>query len=142
MVTEDVTRLALDTLALCSMNYRMNSFYRDEMHPFVKAMGDFLMQSAIRSRRPPLPSFFYRDVDAKYEKDIEAMRKTANDLLKARKEHPTEKQDLMNAMLKGVDPQTGDKMSDDSITDNLITFLIVSIQYTACGGLLTQPEPS
>lgn len=37
--TEDFTRLTLDTIALCAMDYRFSSFYQDEMHPFVQAMN-------------------------------------------------------------------------------------------------------
>ena len=35
-VTSDFTRLTLDTIALCAMDYRFNSFYQDDMHPFVE----------------------------------------------------------------------------------------------------------
>ena len=31
MVTDDFTRLTLDTIALCSMGTRFNSFYHDEI---------------------------------------------------------------------------------------------------------------
>src|SRR5690606_14703642 len=34
-VADDMTRLTLDTIALCAFNYRFNSFYRNELHPFV-----------------------------------------------------------------------------------------------------------
>ncbi|KAF3767140.1 hypothetical protein M406DRAFT_39325 [Cryphonectria parasitica EP155] len=133
-VTDDFTRLALDTLALCSMDYRFNSFYHDEMHPFIEAMGGFLVESGNRSRRA-LPSIFYREADRKYEKDIEIMRKTADDVLKYRKENPSDRKDLLNAMLNGKDPKTGQKMTDQSITDNLITFLIAGHETT--GGTLS-----
>src|SRR3954468_15381799 len=36
-VTADMTRLTLDTIALCGFGYRFNSFYRDSQHPFVEA---------------------------------------------------------------------------------------------------------
>lgn len=118
MVTDDFTRLALDTLALCSMDYRFNSFYHDEMHPFIEAMGRFLVESGNRSRRA-LPAIFYREADRKYEEDIAIMRKTADEVLKMRKENPSDRKDLLSAMLKGMDSKTGQKMSDSSITDNL-----------------------
>ena len=38
-VTDDFTRLTLDTLSLCAMDFRFNSFYQNEMHPFVGAMA-------------------------------------------------------------------------------------------------------
>src|SRR5579859_1345294 len=37
-VPDDMTRLTLDTIGLCGFNYRFNSFYREEPHPFVQAM--------------------------------------------------------------------------------------------------------
>ncbi len=44
-VTADMTRLTLDTIALCGFGYRFNSFYRDTMHPFVEAMYGVLGES-------------------------------------------------------------------------------------------------
>lgn len=40
-VTNDFTRLTLDSIALCAMGKRFNSFYSEEMHPFVGAMVRF-----------------------------------------------------------------------------------------------------
>jgi cytochrome P450 / NADPH-cytochrome P450 reductase len=37
-VPEDMTRLTLDTIGLCGFNYRFNSFYRDQPHPFITSM--------------------------------------------------------------------------------------------------------
>ncbi|KAI1800734.1 cytochrome P450 [Daldinia bambusicola] len=133
-VSGDFTRLALDTLALCSMGYRFNSYYTTELHPFLAAMGDFLTESGRRPNRT-MPAWFYRNEDAKYWQDIEVLRKTSDDVLKERKLHPSDRKDLLNAMLNGVDPKTGQHMSDSSITDNLITFLIAGHETTS--GLLS-----
>ena len=37
-VPDNMTRLTLDTIALCAFDYRFNSFYQNEMHPFVGEM--------------------------------------------------------------------------------------------------------
>ncbi|KAK9342387.1 cytochrome P450 [Lipomyces starkeyi] len=131
MVTDDFTRLTLDTLALCSMGFRFNSFYHDELHPFIKAMGEFLVESGNRSRRPPLPSMFYSKSGKKYFGDIDLLRKTADEVLRSRKKTPGDRRDLLTAMLESVDPKTGQKMSDSSIIDNLITFLIAGHETTS-----------
>ncbi|KAI1135806.1 cytochrome P450 [Hypoxylon sp. FL0543] len=133
-VSDDFTRLALDTLALCSMGYRFNSYYTSELHPFVAAMGDFLTESGNRPNRT-MPSWFYRNEDAKYFKDIETLRRTSDEVLQERKRNPSNRKDLLTAMLNGVDPKTGQHMSDSSITDNLITFLIAGHETTS--GLLS-----
>lgn len=93
-VTDDFTRLTLDTLALCAMDYRFNSFYRDHMHPFIDAMADFLVESGNRARRPAIAQMFYRNAQLKYDADIELMRETALEVVRARREHPTDKRDL------------------------------------------------
>ncbi|KAK3352503.1 putative bifunctional P-450:NADPH-P450 reductase [Lasiosphaeria hispida] len=135
MVTDDFTRLTLDILSLCAMNFRFNSFYHDEMHPFITAMGDFLVESGRRSQRPPVMGFFYRAANQKFADDIDILRSTAESVLEARKAHPTDRKDLLAAMLDGVDPKTGLKMTDKSIIDNLITFLIAGHETTS--GLLS-----
>ncbi|KAF7588493.1 hypothetical protein BBP40_005661 [Aspergillus hancockii] len=135
MVTDDFTRLTLDTLALCSMGFRFNSYYSPELHPFIEAMGDFLTMSGERPRRFPLPSIFYKSQDEKYEADIQVLRKTAEGVLKSRKAHKSDRRDLLTAMLEGVDSKTGQRMTDESIMDNLITFLIAGHETTS--GLLS-----
>ncbi|KAG9252258.1 cytochrome P450 [Emericellopsis atlantica] len=130
-VVDDFTRLTLDTLALCSMGYRFNSYYSQEMHPFIEAMGNFLTEAGERSRRPPLPQVFYKAKNEKFAHDIDVMRKTAQGVLDARRAGNEERHDLLDAMLKGVDKQTGKKMTDESIMDNLITFLIAGHETTS-----------
>ncbi|KAJ0160697.1 putative bifunctional reductase [Colletotrichum tanaceti] len=131
MVTDDFTRLALDTIALCSMDFRFNSYYREELHPFVKAMGDALIECGNRNRRPAFANYFFRGTEQKFFADIRLLRKTAEEVLEARKAHPSDRKDLLSAMLSGVDPKTGQKMTDDSIIDNLITFLIAGHETTS-----------
>ncbi|GKT85913.1 bifunctional P-450:NADPH-P450 reductase [Colletotrichum tofieldiae] len=134
-VTDDFTRLALDTLALCSMGFRFNSYYSPVLHPFIEAMGDFLVEAGNKSRRLPLPSVFYSAKDQKFADDIETLRSTAREVLESRKAGKSDRRDLLTAMLEGVDSKTGKKMTDESIMDNLITFLIAGHETTS--GLLS-----
>ena len=55
-VADNMTRLTLDTIALCAFDYRFNSFYQNEMHPFVAAMVGALEEAGQRTRRPDLIS--------------------------------------------------------------------------------------
>ena len=123
--TDDFTRLTLDTIALGSMNTRFNSFYREHRHPFVEAMVFFLAESGRRSFRPALVNdYLYRASNKAYQQSIETMRTTALQAIKERRDNPSDKPDLLNAMIKGKDPKTGKGMSDDNIINNAITFLI------------------
>lgn len=124
MVTDDFTRLTLDTIALCAMGTRFNSFYHDEMHPFVEAMLGLLQGSGDRNRRPALLNNLPTSENTKYWNDINYLRDLSRELIDARKNNPEDKKDLLNAMILGQDPQTGQSLSEDTVIDNMITFLI------------------
>ncbi|KAF7538586.1 hypothetical protein G7054_g2820 [Neopestalotiopsis clavispora] len=147
LVSDDFTRLAMDTLGLCSMGFRFNNFYSEAEHQFVKAMGDFLSECGRRGQRLPLPQYFFRTANDKYAADISILRETAEAVLKERvADQDNERKDLLTAMLRGRDSMTGKKMTDDSIIDNLITFLIAGHETTsgtlsyAMYELLRKPE--
>ncbi|KAM0194285.1 hypothetical protein ACHAPA_005191 [Fusarium lateritium] len=130
--SDNFTRLALDTLALCAMEFRFNSYYKEELHPFIEAMGDFLTESGNRNRRPAFaPNFLYRAANEKFYADIALMKSVADEVVAARKKNPSDRKDLLSAMLDGTDPQTGEKLSDDNITNQLITFLIAGHETTS-----------
>ncbi|EFE36292.1 cytochrome P450 oxidoreductase OrdA-like, putative [Trichophyton benhamiae CBS 112371] len=134
-VTDDFTRLTLDSIALCAMGTRFNSFYHEDMHPFVHAMVGFLAESGARASRPAVVQYFMHSAQQQYDADIELMKKVAGDLVADRKANPNDKKDLLNAMLKGKDARTGEHMTEDSIMNNMITFLIAGHETTS--GLLS-----
>ncbi|PVH92148.1 cytochrome P450 [Periconia macrospinosa] len=131
--SEDFTRMALDVLALCSMGYRFNSFYKEELHPFIQSMSDALVEIGKRTQRPKWASIFYQSSERKFNQDIVVLRKTSEEILKARKADPdgNKKRDLLTAMIEGVDAKTGKKLSDESIINNLITFLVAGHETTS-----------
>jgi cytochrome P450/NADPH-cytochrome P450 reductase len=114
------------------MDFRFNSYYKEELHPFIEAMGDFLTESGNRNRRPAFaPNFLYRAANEKFYADIALMKSVADEVVAARKKNPSDRKDLLSAMLDGTDPQTGEKLSDDNITNQLITFLIAGHETTS-----------
>lgn len=129
----DMTRLTLDTVALCSMGFRFNSYYRQDLHPFIQAMNEVLNAAALRANRF-MPSVFYHAANRKFRDNVRLLRSTAREVVDARRDLPegsSQRKDLLNAMLVGVDPKTGRKMSDESIIDNLLTFLVAGHETTA-----------
>ncbi|KAJ3737687.1 fatty acid hydroxylase [Lentinula guzmanii] len=122
--SDDLTRVALDTIALCSMSYRLNSFYTENQPAFAAAMTDFLKECYIRSTRPSLVQALMTGATAKWETDAKFMTDVATRILNERRENPIDKKDLLNTMLYSKDPKTGQGLSDDAIAKNLLTFLI------------------
>ncbi len=96
------------------------------MHPFVDAMVAAVAESGPRATRPLIATCLKRSSQRKYDADIAVCHKVANDIVNARKEGPTEKYDLLNAMLNGKDLKTGESMKDESVVNNMITFLVAS----------------
>jgi cytochrome P450 / NADPH-cytochrome P450 reductase len=123
-VTDDFTRLTLDSIALCAMDKRFNSFYKEQMHPFVGAMVGFLAESGRRDKRTRLEMMLNSAPERQYQADIVLMRSVAAEVVAHRRADPVEKKDLLNAMIFGKDPKTGQKLTDDSIMNNMLTFLI------------------
>ena len=134
-VTDDFTRLTLDSIALCAMGKRFNSFYSEKMNPFVDAMVGFLLESGRRLSRTRIEALFNRSVDKQYQQDIATMRTVAEEVIAHRRANPVDKKDLLNAMLFGKDPKTGERLSDENIMNNMITFLIAGHETTS--GLLS-----
>lgn len=106
------------------MDLRFNSFYKETMHPFVDAMTRVLTEAANRSGRPAWLTWMQWSANKRFDEDNAYLHEVASGLLEKRRANPTDKKDLLNAMLKGKDPATGKSLSEDTIIDNMITFLI------------------
>jgi cytochrome P450 / NADPH-cytochrome P450 reductase len=76
--SDDFTRLAFDTVCLCAMNYRLNSFYQKELPDFIGAMASFLTESGTRTRRPKVVQAMMMQTNNQYFNDIKLMEGIAN----------------------------------------------------------------
>ncbi|KAJ7067224.1 fatty acid hydroxylase [Mycena amicta] len=133
--SDDFTRVALDTVAYCSMSHRLNSFYTAEQPEFATAMGDFLLESGNRANRPRIVQAVMRGTNAKYEADRKKMRDLADSIVANRRAHPIPKHDLLDTMLNSRDPKTGQTLTEESIAQNLLTFLIAG--HETSSGMMT-----
>ncbi|HZD47977.1 MAG TPA: cytochrome P450 [Silvibacterium sp.] len=136
-VASDMTRLTLDTIALCAFDYRFNSFYKTEMHPYVSAMVFTLDEAGARALRPEIASRLLLGRNRRYEAEKELMYRIADSLIAERKSDPdaSSRHDLLNTMLEGRDPVTGERLSDENIRYQMVTFLIAGHETTS--GLLS-----
>ena len=136
-VTADMTRLTLDTIALCGFGYRFNSFYRDTVHPFVEAMYGVLGESSRRARELPVQTKLRRGASRKLAENYRYMESEVQQIIDERRRagNVEEHKDLLSAMLTGVDKKTGQKLDDDNIVAQCQTFLIAGHETTS--GLLS-----
>ena len=136
-VVDNMTRLTLDTIALCAFDYRFNSFYAEAMHPFVHAMVGALAEAGARANRLELQTRLMLMTDRQYTSDVKYMNEVADELIRNRRASQDDppKMDLLGRMLAGKDPQTGRGLSDTNIRYQLVTFLIAGHETTS--GLLS-----
>ncbi|CAG7922629.1 unnamed protein product [Penicillium olsonii] len=135
-LADDFTRATLDTIALCSMGFRFNSFYFDgNFHPFVNSMVGFLNEAEAQSTFPSIVNQLRWSAKRKFKHDIDKMRKICQGLINQRKGTPPNSHgDLLDVMLNTRDTASGEAMTHESIIDNMVTFLIAGHETTS--GLL------
>ena len=136
-VPADMTRLTLDTIALCGFGYRFNSFYRETPHPFVEAMVRALEESQRRMRQLPIQTRLRIRAQRQSEEDDAFMNALVDQIIAERRAQGEEADttDLLGRMLTGVDKQSGETLPDENIMAQCITFLIAGHETTS--GLLS-----
>ena len=105
------------------MGTRFNSFYREELHPFVRKFGAVFDELQRRSNRPAWYTSMMWEANRLHDENVHFIRTFCSDLVNQRRANPTDKKDIFNALLNRRDPVTGKELSHSIITDNMITFL-------------------
>ncbi|MBP0614416.1 bifunctional cytochrome P450/NADPH--P450 reductase [Jiella mangrovi] len=136
-VADNMTRLTLDTIALSAFDFRFNSFYQSELHPFVNAMSRALEESGRRARLPHGVGRLNLLRNRLFESDTRVLREVADRLIEERIRDPRlgERGDLLDRMLTARDPETGETLSRENIGYQMITFLVAGHETTS--GLLS-----
>ncbi|MFW5438051.1 bifunctional cytochrome P450/NADPH--P450 reductase [Paenibacillus apiarius] len=135
-VPEDMTRLAMDTIGLCGFNYRFNSFYRDQPHPFVTSMVRALDEAMNQAQRLGIQDKLMIKTRRQFMQDIDVMFSLVDKIIAERKARGhQETDDLLAHMLQGKDPDTGEALDDANIRYQIITFLVAGHETTS--GLLS-----
>ncbi|WP_055589053.1 bifunctional cytochrome P450/NADPH--P450 reductase [Streptacidiphilus griseoplanus] len=135
-ITDDYTRLTLDTIALSGFGYRFDSFAKEDLHPFLNALLEALVESLRRSQELPMMTKLRKGDDKKYRENIQLMRDLVENVIKERREGKgAGEDDLLGLMLQATDPETGKPLPDDNVRDQVVTFLIAGHETTS--GLLS-----
>ncbi|NBM19221.1 bifunctional cytochrome P450/NADPH--P450 reductase [Streptomyces sp. GC420] len=135
-ITDDYTRLTLDTIALSGFGHRFRSFGKEELHPFLNALLEALIESMRRSQELPTMTKLRKADDKKYRENIQLMRDLVESVIKERRDGKgIGEEDLLGLMLEATDPETGKQLDDDNVRDQVVTFLIAGHETTS--GLLS-----
>src|SRR2546423_5523826 len=136
-VVHDMTALTLDTIGLCGFDYRFNSFYRRDYHPFVESLVRSLETIMMTGGRP-LDGLWLKGRGRDLAQDVAFMNKMVDEIIAERRgnaEAAEGKKDMLGAMMTGVDRATGEQLDDVNIRYQINTFLIAGHETTS--GLLS-----
>ena len=131
-VVHDMTAVALDTVGICGFNYRFNSFYRQDFHPYIDALGRTL-ETCMLQRGMPFEHITLRNRLDQLKSDVSFMNNLVDEIIKERRRGGGDQaqKDLLNYMLAGVDKVTGESLSDENIRFQINTFLIAGHETTS-----------
>src|SRR5437762_3142938 len=136
-VVHDMTALTLDTIGLCGFDYRFNSFYRRDYHPFVESLLRSL-ETIMMIRGLPLENLWMGKRRRDLAADVAFMNKMVDEIVAERRrstDAAADKKDMLGAMMTGVDRATGEQLDDVNIRYQINTFLIAGHETTS--GLLS-----
>jgi len=136
-VVHDMTALTLDTIGLCGFDYRFNSFYRRDYHPFVESLVRSL-ETIMMIRGLPLENLWMQKRRRDLAGDVAFMNKMVDEIVAERRRNSdgaSDKKDMLGAMMSGVDRSTGEQLDDVNIRYQINTFLIAGHETTS--GLLS-----
>jgi cytochrome P450 / NADPH-cytochrome P450 reductase len=136
-VVHDMTALTLDTIGLCGFDYRFNSFYRRDYHPFVESLVRSL-ETIMMIRGLPLENLWMQKRRRNLASDVDFMNKMVDEIVAERRTNAAaadDKKDMLAAMMTGVDKATGTQLDDVNIRYQINTFLIAGHETTS--GLLS-----
>src|SRR5438552_4238115 len=132
-VVHDMTALTLDTIGLCGFDYRFNSFYREDYHPFVESLVRSL-ETIMLTRGLPLEGLWLRNRNRDLANDVAFMNAMVDEIVAERRKHAEAaegKKDMLGAMMTGVDRATGEQLDDVNIRYQINTFLIAGHETTS-----------
>jgi cytochrome P450/NADPH-cytochrome P450 reductase len=136
-VVHDMTALTLDTIGLCGFDYRFNSFYRRDYHPFVASLVRSL-ETIMMIRGLPMENLWMQKRRRDMAADVAFMNRMVDEIVAERRKNTTatdDKKDMLAAMMTGVDRATGEQLDDVNIRYQINTFLIAGHETTS--GLLS-----
>ncbi|MFE3289454.1 cytochrome P450 [Rhodococcus sp. NPDC059234] len=134
-VHADTSKLTLETIARIGFGYHFGSFTSAEPDPYATAVTRafaFVGRGGFRIPVRWLNNIVhYREV-RQNEADVAYIRQVVDDVVRARRADPGDQHDdLLALMLTTADPESGRRLSDENVRNQVITFLNAGHETTS-----------
>lgn len=124
LATRDLDAILVASCNKCFFNQRYYALEKDQKKTLgmVDAFEGATMEAMKRPTRPKLLNWIYQ---SKFSNQTKHMRSYCAEIVKSRKENPDQvRKDLLDAMLNNVDPESGEKLQDSQVIDEIISMYI------------------
>ncbi|KAI1353969.1 cytochrome P450 [Xylaria sp. FL0043] len=119
----DLNRLNLEITTATLFGKRLNGLSGPE-HPVIQAMEDATSEAIKRPTRPGILNWLF--YGGKLKSATKTLRSWAAELVQYRKDNPTDRGDVLDALLTAKDPETGKALTDSEVIDEIVSMPIGS----------------
>lgn len=122
---DELNRLNLEATTLALYGRKLDCL-TGPMHPMIQGMEDSTSEAMKRPNRPGFLNWLV--YGGKFKKAIRTMRDYAAEIVEYRKKHPEDeaRNDVLAALMKGKDPETGEVLTDSQVIDEIVSMPIGS----------------
>lgn len=120
---DQLNRLNLEATTLTLYGKKLNCLEGPE-HPMIQAMEDSTSEAMKRPTRPKILNWLLHS--RKFKKSIAEMRKYGAEMVEHRKANPTDRLDLLAALMTGTDPDSKVGLTESQVIDNIVSMPIGS----------------
>nr|VTP01806.1 Bifunctional P-450/NADPH-P450 reductase [Mycobacterium riyadhense] len=126
-IADEANRLTLEIIGRAGMDH---SFSKRRLRFLEDSFVDMLLRELAYADRHTADIPVERK--AKHEADRNAMRLEASKIIEGRRNcAPGSRDDVLDALLQGTDPDTGEQLDRDNIINQILTFLVVGSDTSA-----------
>ncbi|CAN5505573.1 cytochrome P450 [soil metagenome] len=135
-VVTDMTKLTFDTICLVCFSYRPGSFYRQDMPPAVVALEQATAECITRPSRLPGQDIYENLMHrGRYKKNVSYLNTLADKIVTERLYQGIGSEgDVLDLMLTTADKDSGEKLDELNIRQQMLTFLAAG--YDTTSGML------
>ncbi|KAK2049354.1 cytochrome P450 [Colletotrichum somersetense] len=119
----ELNRLNLEATTLALFGKKLNCLTGPE-HPMLKGMEDSTSEAMQRPNRPGFLNWLV--FGSKFKKATQTMRTYASDLVEHRRTNPTDRKDLLAALINAADPESGKSLTNSQVVDEIVSMPIGS----------------
>lgn len=126
-ITADMNKVTLETIGRAGFGYNFRAFHRSEPDPFVTTMIRALMFAQREALAPhgPVTRLILSRSLRRQEADIKYLTDVVDEVIRARRAAPDDTaDDLLALMMSAVDPESGERLDEANIRDQVLTFLV------------------